>query len=86
MRHKNVSLPFAIVADYRRKQGDKELEQYGSGLHARAECKLTSRTKNSKTDTKKRRHQETGNYSEGRKGTDQSKHSHPFFYNDVGVA
>ena len=43
----NVSLTLATVEDCRRKQGDGTVGTravpYGSGLHARIECKLTSR-------------------------------------------
>ena len=65
MRHQNVFLTLAIVADCRRKQGGRN--QGGSQLTVwqwltRVECKLTSRTTNSK-QTKKRRQQDISNYS-----------------------
>ena len=89
MRHQNVSLTLAIVADCRRKQGGKN---WGSSQLTvwqwltHVECKLTSRTTNSKKGTK--RYQQLFKTSgEGRKGTDQQPTlSGPFFYDDVGVA
>ena len=94
MKHQNVSLTLAIVADCRRKQGGRN---HGSGQLTvwqwltRVECKLTSRTTNSK-QTKERR-QDINNYTKPQEkaGKVQTKANtantfRPFFYNDVGVA
>ena len=98
MRHQNVSLTLAIVAECRRKQGDGTVgtravvsRPYGSGLHARIECKLTSRPRIQKQtkqeDTKIlatiqnfRRRQERY------RPRKHSQHFGPFFYDDVGEA
>ena len=87
MRYQNISVTLAIVADCRRKQEDGTVgtmavvSQYGSGLHAHVECKLTSQTTNSETD-KKRRHQYTSSYfntlGEGRKVQTKANTSNTF--------
>ena len=88
------NLTLAIVADCRRKQGGRN---HSSGQLTvwqwltRVECKLTSRTTNSK-QTKERR-QDISNYTKPQEkaGKVQTKANtantfRPFFYNDVGVA
>ena len=77
----NVSLTLAIVADSRRKQGGRNQGSIQLTVWqwlTRVECKLTSRTTNSK-HTKKRR-QDTSNYSKPQEkaGKVQTKASQHF--------
>ena len=89
MRHQNVSLTLAIVEDCQRKQGGRN--QGSSQLTVwqwltRVECKLiTSRTTNSK-QTKKRRQQDTSNYSKPQGKAEKVRTTANTFYDDVGVA
>ena len=93
MRHQNVSLTLAIVADCRRKQGGRN--QGSSQLTVwqwltRVECKLTSRTNSNQTKKgdkipatiqNLRRREERY-----RPKQTQPTLSAPFFYDAVGVA
>ena len=92
----NVSLTLATVEDCRRKQEDGTVGTragpYGSGLHPRIECKLTSRPRIQKqTKQEDTKILATIQNFRRRPGKVQTKAntantSGPFFYDDVGVA